>query len=68
MTRNEKNKNTPLTAGKREIAWMADAYPIPLTESQEMNWNTYIESAMPVMRSCSGTGSARCRAVCRPVI
>lgn len=44
MTRNEKNKNTPLTAGQREIAWMADAYPIPLTESQEMNWNTFIES------------------------
>lgn len=32
------------TAGQREITWMADAYPIPLIDSQEMNWNTYIES------------------------
>ena len=35
---------TPPTAGQREIAWMAEAYPIPLMDSQKMNWSTYIES------------------------
>ncbi len=40
-----KGKESTLpTAGQREITWMANAYPIPLTDSQEMNWNTYIES------------------------
>lgn len=44
MIKNEKNTNTFPTAGQRETAWMADAYPVPLTDSQEMNWNMYIES------------------------
>ncbi len=44
MIKNEKNTNTFPTAGQRETAWMADAYPVPLTDSQEMNWNIYIES------------------------
>lgn len=44
MIKNEKNTNTFPTAGQRETAWMAGAYPVPLTDSQEMNWNMYIES------------------------
>lgn len=32
------------TAGQREITWMQEAYPVPLRDSQEMNWNYYVES------------------------
>lgn len=32
------------TAGQRETTWMQEAYPVPLRDSQEMNWNYYVES------------------------
>lgn len=44
IRKNKKNNNTSFTAGQREIAWMRNAYPLPLTDSQKMNWDYYIES------------------------